>query len=319
MGRTVRKIFTFGGVLAVGATLALFATATGALADPVVPGYIVNPTFSNPDGPQTVTFDNGTVMYVGNGAEPGRIYEIDLTSPAANSFGDTDIYDPDAVLCDPSGCIGPAGSVLVGGKSGSGEGQIWAIWPDETTHLIFESTDFLNPSDMAFDSTCRLVFVDCYADGVFATSGGDPTLLRSVNYPTNIAIDADDRIFVGSSDGTIRIYASDGTPIEDPLDTFSSINGCLPIAFGPGGTWGTGLYAIGEDSLWRFNADGSRTAIGTGFDSCYVDMGFGPDGSLYVSDYHGDRIIQISVPEPGILMLGGLGSLLLIWRRRRNR
>ena len=202
------------------------------------------------------------------------------------------MVDPDAVLVDAKGVIsGVRNSVLVGGG-----GIIAAIFEDQTSRVIFNS-GFADVDDMQFDRKGRLIFSDD-APQVLVSTGSTPTVLFSLpSRPGSIAIDDDNRIFVALADGTIRIYNPDGTLADSAfasglagLDTY--------LAFGPGpGGFGRALYVLNGSELLRFNTRGNATRIGSGFSvgpSSGTGFVFGPDHSLYVSDYPNNRILRVS-------------------------
>ena len=79
------------------------------------------------------------------------------------------------------------GSVLVAGRTlDSAGGQIHAIYPDESTHLIFgPSAQLRNPNSMVFDSAGRLLVNDNNG-AVYEINGGTESLLFSL--PLSAAI-----------------------------------------------------------------------------------------------------------------------------------
>jgi hypothetical protein len=68
------------------------------------------------------------------------------------------------------------------------------------------------------------------------------------------------------------------------------------MTFAPGGVWGTNLFVLSSTTgeLTELLADGSKRTIGSGFDNDPVDMRFGPDQALYVSEYAADRVLRIA-------------------------
>lgn len=161
---------------------------------------------------------------------------------------------------------------------------------------LSQSTAITNPSEFKFDSTGRLLFADTAPGASSPCPGG--RRCRSTPSPARarrfLAIDATNRIYTSSSDGKIRLHASDGTLIND---AFATLTGCCD-ALGPGGLFGGDLYAleVGSGILYRINAVGTVTAIGSGFTDV-ADIAFGPDGDLYVSERALDRVLKIS-PSP---------------------
>jgi len=265
-------------------------------------------------------------LYVGNcdnAASGASIFRVSLDDRSVSFFG-APVWDPDAVIYDGDGLIsGKPGSVLTGGGC-TRPSHITAIYPDGTAHQLWPPPPvaFNNPRDMVFDSTGRLLFTDSTGQGVFETSGENPTSLISLpSIPDSIVVglvDEVELIIISTRDGYIRPYNLDGKPLDDPFDTKSS--GSATLAFGPGGSWGTSLYAIenasdvGDGNLVRFDPLWNRTVVGTGFDSYYTDMTFGADGFLYISDCGEGRILQVT-PEPTTLLLLGLGGLALLRKR----
>jgi sugar lactone lactonase YvrE len=151
--------------------------------------------------------------------------------------------------------------------------------------------------DMKFDHRGRLVFSDDNPR-VLVSKGGAPTVLFSTPArPNSIAIDDDDRIFLSLADGTIQIYNPDGTVADNAFATglagFDTY-----LAFGPGeGGFGKALYVLNGTELLRFTKRGEATTIGSGFNigpPSGTGFVFGPDKSLYVSDYPNNRILKIS-------------------------
>lgn len=247
-------------------------------------------TYSQVDEPMKLAFGRDGSLYVGR--QPGvRIHKVAPRGREVAEFGPP-MVDPDAVLVDAKGVIsGVRNSVLVGGG-----GIIAAIFEDQTSRVIFNS-GFADVDDMQFDRKGRLIFSDD-APQVLVSTGSTPTVLFSLpSRPGSIAIDDDDRIFVALADGTIRIYNPDGTLADSAfasglagLDTY--------LAFGPGpGGFGRALYVLNGSELLRFNTRGNATRIGSGFSvgpSSGTGFVFGPDHSLYVSDYPNNRILRVS-------------------------
>lgn len=196
------------------------------------------------------------------------------------------------MLFDASGRIsGVPNSVLVGGG-----GILAAIFKDQTSAVIFNS-GFADVDDMKFDPRGRLVFSDDLPR-VLVSKGGPPTVLFSTpNRPSSIAIDDNNRIFLSIADGTIRIYNADGTVADNAFAT--GLAGFdIYLALGPGeGGFGKALYVLNGTELLRFNKRGEATTIGSGFSvgpASGTGFVFGPDKSLYVSDYSNNRILKIT-------------------------
>jgi WD40 repeat protein len=227
---------------------------------------------------------------VGRQGGSDRINKVDPCGGSVSEFGPPQ-PDPDAVLFDASGRIsGVRNSVLVGGG-----GVLVAIFKDQTSSVVFSGS--FDVDDMKFDHRGRLVFSDDNPR-VLVSKGGPPTVLFSTPArPNSIAIDDDNRIFLSLADGTIRIYNADGTVADNAFATglagFDTY-----LAFGPGeGGFGKALYVLNGTDLLRFNKRGEATRIGSGFSigpPSGTGFVFGPDKSLYVSDYSNNRILKIA-------------------------
>lgn len=251
--------------------------------------------YANVNQPMKLSFGSDGALYVGRQGGNDRIHRVAPGGASVSEFGPT-MVDPDAVLVDAAGLIsGVPNSVLVGG-AGGGAGVLAAIFPDQTTTVIFDS-GFADVDDMKFDQTGRLVFSDD-RPRVLTSSGSAPAVLFSTpSRPGSIAIDDDNRIFVALADGTISVFHADGTLADSAfatglagLDTY--------LAFGPGsGGFGKALYVLSGSDLLTFNAHGKATSIGSGFSvgpSSGTGFVFGPDNALYVSEYHENRILRIA-------------------------
>lgn len=239
--------------------------------------------------PEKLSFAPDGALYVGSAGN--QIHKVDPCGGPVSEFGPQQV-DPDAVLFDASGRIsGRPNSVLVGGG-----GVLTAIFKDQTSAVVFNS-GFADVDDMKFDRRGRLVFSDDLPR-VLVSKGGPPTVLFSTpNRPSSIAIDDDNRIFLSIADGTIRIYNANGTVADNAFAT--GLAGFdIYLAFGPGeGGFGKALYVLNGTELLRFSKRGEATTIGSGFSigpASGTGFVFGPDKSLYVSDYSNNRILKIT-------------------------
>jgi hypothetical protein len=304
------------------ATLSLLLLPTVTLANPIVPGYTVE-TYANVSGPTEMTFSPSGTMYVGQDVghlgghpwDPARIQRVGIGGAPVEDYG-AEISDPDAVIFDATGLFsGTAGSILVGGSiDTNGQGFVSAILPDQSIISIWgPTTVFKNPTKMSYDTVGNLIFTDPTARKILKSGGSFPQVLHTLSYPVDgLAVDSLDRIYTHSqSDGIIRMYDAEG---EHTFATLSGSGSAGTLAFGPGGWWGTSLYAISGGILTSIDADGNTTAIGSGFDEAH-DIAFGPDGAMYVSMLGDDVVFRI-VPEPCTLSLLALGALGLMRRRR---
>lgn len=255
----------------------------------MAPGFRVS-VYARVREPMKLSFSRQGSLYAGR--QPGeRIHRIAPGGSPVAEFGPP-MVDPDAVLVDHAGTIsGKRHAVLVGGG-----GILAAIYPAQTASVIF-SSGFADVDDMHFDRRGRLIFSDDLPR-VLVSSGGPPAVLFTTpSRPGSIAIDEDNRIFVALEDGSIRVHTADGALADSAfatglagLDTY--------LAFGPGaGGFGRLLYVLSGSTLLRFNANGNRMVIGTGFHvgpSSGTGFSFGPDHALYVSDYQANRVLRIS-------------------------
>jgi hypothetical protein len=246
--------------------------------------------YARVDEPMKLSFGPDGALYAGRQGGD-RIHRIAPGGSPVTEFGPP-MVDPDAVLVDAAGVIsGAPNAVLVGGG-----GILAAIFQDQSARVIFNA-GFADVDDMKFDRSGRLVFSDD-APQVLASKGNPPTVLFATpSRPGSIAIADDNRIFVALGDGTIRIYNPDGTVADNAfasglagLDTYLAFSA-------PGGGFGKDLYVLSGAELLRFDKRGKATIIGAGFrigPSSGTGFVFGPDKSLYVSDYYDNRVLKIS-------------------------
>ena len=277
---------------------------------PTVPGFTVE-LYADLNAPNEMSFDAAGNLYVGNGASFDFITRIGPGGSPVVPYGNVGIDDPDSVLVDVAGAIsGTPGSVLVGG--GVPNPKLSAILPDESVITVLDLPTNTNPVGMQFDSTGRMVYGAGNPIGsVLAVSGGVATLLYdgSPNHTTSIEIGPMDRIYImwGLS-LQLQIHDASGAVIDASFVT--GLGAGTQIEFGPGGPWGTDLYALSDGELLRIDDLGNTVVVGTGFETFVNDLEFGPDGALYVSDFLNDRILRI-VPEPSTLVLAIAGLLSL--------
>jgi sugar lactone lactonase YvrE len=274
---------------------------------PAVPGCNVE-VYAELDLPAYLCFAPGGVMYVGHGDNdaPVSVYRIEAGGgPGSVSPYGPPLGDPDAIGYDETGLIsGTPGAVLTGGGIYFPR-HFTAILPDRTATKLWDGP-FSNPSDIAFDSTGRMLLLDPTSAAVYQSRGERPTVLFQCPQQDGlcIALDQQDNIFISIGHyaaAKVLAYHPDGSafannPIAENLGTRSP----NPLAFGTGGFWGSGLYVIANHMLMRFDSplDSPRTftTVGTGFSNGYNDMEFGPDGALYISDWEANRILRISPP-----------------------
>jgi len=289
-------------VLSILGSLAPVYMASG---DPTVPGFQVD-VYAWIDNTADLTFGTDGSLYVGDSTAAGIQVFVRRIPPGGGlvaNYGDSTFADPDTVLFDAVGNIsGVPGSVLVAGQNSDG-GYVKAIRPSGLVEQVFgPGSFFLNPGNMSFDSAGRFVMSDIHPTkrNVLVSTGGPLSVLFSMNAfevaPNDTAIDQEDRIFVGSSDGAIRVFDSQGNLLNAAFVT--GLSGSPKLAFGQGGQWGTDLYTIDGPNLLNVDSTGNVTAIGTGF-ADVLRMEFGPDGALYISernipDSETDRILRVA-------------------------
>jgi hypothetical protein len=291
------------------AVFTLFLLPAVAGADPVVPGFVVT-SYATVTDPTSVSFAADGTLYTGadatgSGGGSGdavKIHRIAAGGAPVEEFGDAAIFDPDGVLVDQSGAVsGTTGAVLVCGGNLSGQGIVSAVAPDQSITTVLGPTATLgNPNYMAFDSTGALLISDSGGTpGVYRFPAGGPLAFfldpGAGNSPGNLAVDGGGSIFVSLSNGNIAIYDTGGTLQNGSFAT--GFGSGAALAFGPGGAWGSNLYAGVADTgdLVRIDSQGMSTTVGTGF-TTVTGIAFGPDGALYVSEFSNDRVLRVA-PE----------------------
>lgn len=278
--------------------------------------------------PRGLAFDPDGILYVGQDCLSCTPYRVDITvdTPQAAPYGAVVVVGPAPVALDEDGIItGNPGALITAGLDASDfigyYYQILPETPNPVFALLYEETDpaqlfgYADPADMAFDPENRLLFIDEATQHVFRFEGG-LTLIRDLLYaieltgdpaawPTesgNIAVDDIGLIYTYARDGVMRVHDSDGLLLDD--DFHGDCGVWAPMAFGPGGQWGTDLYVICDGRLLRFTDEGPLTVADLFFEDTPVDMAFGPDLALYVSvdgdlsDFTvPDRIVRVTLAD----------------------
>lgn len=299
-----------------------------ATADIIAPGFTVE-VYANVTDPIDLAFDPAGNLYTGRdntgsgggSSDPVRIHRIAAGGAPVIEYGAVPIFDPDSVVFDVAGTIsGTPGSVLVGRS-----GAIKAIRPDQSVVDIFTFPGLQDTGDMEFDNSGRLILANGAGGGFFVTTGGQPTQLAGPFTPEKVrgfAINTLDQIVSGHSDGTIRIFAPDGTLVDPAFAT--GLTNPRPIS-GASNLFDEGLYVLSGNSLLRFDAIGNPTLVGSGFGNVTIGE-FGPDGALYLAEFSNDRVLRVEpipepVPEPASLAIWSMLGLTVAgcaWRRHRK-
>jgi hypothetical protein len=290
-------------------SLALGAAQAGA--EPVVPGFVVSPYAAVTD-PTTIAFAADGTLYTGrddfgSGNASGDVVKIHRIAPGGapvEEYGEAGIPDPDGVLVDATGAFSgePAAVLVCQGDVSPQQGSVLAILADQSIETVFGPlTTLQNPNQMVFDSTGALLVSSSSPQvGVHrATPGGSLSLFIDTSPLTagEIAVDGAGRLFVFLGNGSVSVY--DAAGVLETGGFTSGLGTYAALAFGPGGEFGTDLYATEYDTgeLVRIDAQGMQTVVGTGFTTPY-DLAFGPDGALYVSEFGLDRVVRIVSAAP---------------------
>lgn len=280
------RIYRFAQPAVPGAETTIYARVT----DPVRLAFA-------PDGTLFVGRDN-----TGSGGDFDDAVKIHRVGPGGSpveEYGDAAITDPDAVAYDSRGVIsGTPGSVIVGGQQlNSNRGKIVAIQPDGNLLTLFGPTTYtFNPNWFVFDDNGRLLVTDNEGGKVWVMTNATAQVLANLPRALAVAVDALNRIVLGiDGDRTLQLYSSAGVLLTS---AFASAATNSPLARGPGGFWGTGIFCVSTNGdLLSLDLEGVPTKFGTGFGQPW-DMAFGPDGALCASDFRGDLIWRISPETP---------------------
>lgn len=282
-----------------------FALQSSVLAQPVVTNFTTS-VYAVVTDPVRLAFAPDGTLYAGrdasgSGGTYGAAVKIHRIAPGGSpvtEFGNSAVSDPDTLIVDAVGAVsGTVGAVLVGGiHNDTMTGKIAKIAPDGTVTTLFGPNAMLyNPTHFLFDSTGRLLVTDNNSGHVLVTTGGEPTVLIMLAGANYMAQDAAGRLAVSSSsDDKLRLYGLDGALLNG---NFATLKVASPLARGPGGAWGTDLYAVAANGdLVRVDLQGNATnRVGSGFNNMQ-DLQFGPGGALYASDFNGDRVYRFARP-----------------------
>lgn len=291
-----------------------------------VPGFEVS-VYADVPYPALLAFDPDGTLYTGadtivsGGSTPVMLNKIGVGGSPVTLFGNQPISDPDACVLDVAGTIsGVPRTLLVSGVLGtSNVGRISGIHPDGTVVTLYESGEWWNVAEMAFDHAGRLLFTAVQSRAIWVSTGGVPTKLATIPgsaYPHFITIAPDDTIAVGCSDNKVRLYNPDGSLANGSLATVGKFAG---LEYGRGGSFGTDLYALDSvaGTLVRIDpVTGAKTTVGSGFPTGLAirDLAFGPSGDLFVSVISEDRVLIVSSQWEflGCALPGSAGYPLLV-------
>jgi hypothetical protein len=243
-----------------------------ALAQPVVPGAETE-VYARVTDPVRLAFAPDGTLFVGrdntgSGGDLTDAVKIHRVSPGGTpveEYGAAAITGPEGVAYDATGAIsGRPGSVIVGGQQlNSRFGKIVSIQPDGSLLTLFGPTTYtFNPNWFVFDEDGRLLVTDNEGGKVWLMTNATPQVLFNLPGALAIAVDAWNRILVGvEGNPALRLYSSAGVLLAHP---FASAGANSPLARGPGGFWGTGVFCVNTDGdLLSLDVEGAATRFGT--------------------------------------------------------
>jgi hypothetical protein len=242
-------------------------------------------------------------------------------------------YSEDPVV----GLIDPVEDVLLTNGFETEATGFWWIDPESGFKNILPTVpgeDFpdINPAslraaDIALDSRNRVVFLDHITQGLFRLEDTDQGLavnrisqlipedqvaeldLDQTNRFGNIAIDAEDNIYVYAADQVLRLveeteageFVTSEVDLQIGGESLECQDAFMPMAFGPGGLWQNTLYIICDGVLYRVSDDDEALPlVELASDGLPADMLFSDARTLYVSelpttasDFTTGRIIRL--------------------------
>jgi hypothetical protein len=129
------------------------------------------------------------------------------------------------------------------------------------------------------------------------TNGTATVLIPAANAFYSIAVDSLGRLLVSflpsAGNQRLQLHNANGALVTN---NFATAMPRSPLALGPGGDWGNGVYFVSTNgALMSVDVNGAATQRGTGFAE-FEDLVFGPDGALYCSDIESDCVLRIGAP-----------------------
>ncbi|MDX2117922.1 MAG: GC-type dockerin domain-anchored protein [Planctomycetota bacterium] len=277
------------------AALACLAVASTASAHPAVAGTrtTIYSTVPVAYRPYTASWDAQGRLYLGsdNNATSGEfLRRVPAGGGPSEVFADSRIFDPDGILVDVNGTItGVAGSVLAASGTSSGGGQLSRIDPDGSVSLFLSQGSELNNCDAMVVDANGTIYINVPGNRTIArrTAGTFSTCITlGATDGGVLAIDDNNKLWVGCGDGAVRRYALSGaTPVLDLVVPIGS--SAAGLGYCGGGVFPKGVYAVNRSSklLYRIADDGSTTIVGTDFPSGAYSLAFNEHGDLIVPDW----------------------------------
>ncbi len=172
-------------------------------------GFDVQTIAVIPEGlPGPLAYGSDGILYVGDWADSGRIYRVDLE-------GTVEVWAESELLVDASAAaFGPDGRLYVSGTGATSEKAIVAVDPDGVVEVVTE--DVTRATGVFFTPDGRLLVLDTepfgavvevLGDGSLAVLAQDPVLSE----PTHMAFDDDGNLYVVSlNNGRLYLVESSG-------------------------------------------------------------------------------------------------------------
>jgi hypothetical protein len=255
---------------------------------------------ASPDGSLFVGRD-----LAGSGGAPDAAIPIHRIAPdgSVTQYGPS-ISDPDTVLVDAVGAFGSVGAVLVGGSETTGGVPVRALVTEvdtlqNATVLFGPTTTLLNPSGLAIDAAGDLLLTDFNLRQIKKISGATLSTIatHSVGFFDIVIHPTSGDLYASTVGGPVRRYTAGGALLD------ANFASGRPLAFDLGAS-PPDLYTINPaGELHKIAPDKTVTVLGSGFTSVY-GLDFGPDGSLFLTEFNNDRVLRVGFPPPPVPALG---------------